>query len=272
MNNPVLRVLASRQSLIDEGYSKSLLLSGAAHATSFFAILIIALLTPKAPIIRVIGGFAVPLPRGGGAPKAVEPAPTETEAAPRVEAPKPEPKAEVKAPAPARLIRPETAPVKKAGVAPVDLKRSVREPKTQESRERATEKIARAEPPKAATAPTQGLAQAASGLDFSSPDEGVIDGTSGPVGPLGFYLAAVKNRIWATWARQIRPDFTGSVKVAFTIHRDGAVDQVVVIESSGSAALDRLAERAVLSTPLGPLPNAYDKESLVVHANFKPVS
>ena len=60
--------------------------------------------------------------------------------------------------------------------------------------------------------------------------------------------------------------------VSFTIHRDGSVDQVEVVQSSGSAALDRLAERAVLSTQLGPLPNAYDKETLVVHANFKPVS
>jgi outer membrane biosynthesis protein TonB len=50
------------------------------------------------------------------------------------------------------------------------------------------------------------------------------------------------------------------------------VDQVEVIESSGSATIDRLAERAILSTQLGPLPNAYEKETLVVHANFKPVS
>ncbi len=270
MNDPVLRVLASRQTLVDQGYSKSLLLSGAAHATSFFAILIIALLTPKAPIIRVIDGFAVPLPKGGGVPKAVEPAAKQTEAppAPPVEAPKVEPKA---APAPVKLIKPE-APTIKKGVAPVDLKRSVKEPKERESREIATEKVTKAAPAKAAAAPTPGVATSASGLDFTAPDAGVIDGITGPVGPLGFYLAAVKNRIWATWARQVRPDFTGSVKVSFKIHRDGSVDEVEVIQTSGSAALDRLAERAVISTQLGPLPNAYDKETLVVHANFKPVS
>jgi TonB family protein len=61
------------------------------------------------------------------------------------------------------------------------------------------------------------------------------------------------------------------VKIAFTIHRDGTVDQVEIIESSGSSAIDRLAERAVITTQLGPLPNAYEKETLVVHANFKPV-
>ncbi len=268
MNDPVVRVLASRQALLDEGYSKSLLLSGAAHATTFFAILIITLLTPKVPIIRVIDGFAVPLPRGGGIPKTAAPSiePAEPAAEPAKTAAPPAP-----LPAPVKLIKPE-APTIKKGVAPVDLKRSVKEPTVRESRELATEKIVKGGTPKPVAAATPGVAAANTGLDFTAQDAGVIDGTTGPVGPLGFYLAAIKNRIWATWARQIRPDFTGSVKISFTIHRDGSVDAVEVIESSGLAALDRLAERAVMSTPLGPLPNAYDKETLVVHANFKPVS
>ena len=100
----------------------------------------------------------------------------------------------------------------------------------------------------------------------------MLNGITGPAGPLAFYLAAAQNKIWATWARQIRPEFAGNVKIAFTIHRDGSVDQIEILESSGSATIDRLAERAVVSTQLGPLPNAYEKETLVVHANFKPVS
>lgn len=266
MNDPVLRVLASRQALADEGYSRCLLLSGAAHAISCLAILILALLTPSRKIINVIDGFAVPLPRGGGIPGAAEPAPVADEGAP---APKEAEKPTAKAPAPAKLIKPETVTIKK-GVAPVDLKRSVKEPRKAESREIATEKVSAAAPPKGA--PTPGADSAATGLDFSAQTPGVFDGTTGPTGPLGFYLAAVKNKIWATWARQIRPDVAGNVKVTFTIHRDGSVDQVEVIESSGSAAVDRLAERAVISTQLGPLPNAYEKETLVVHAKFKPVS
>lgn len=267
MNDPVLRVLAARQILADEGYSKSLLLSGAAHATSFFAVLIVTLLTPRPPLIRVIDGFAVPLPKGGGIPKAAAPIEKPADAPP---APEPA-KAEAPPPAPAALIKP-VAPTIKKGVAPVDLKRSVKEPKERPSQERATEKLTKATPSSAAAAPTPGAASAATGLDFTAQTPGVINGTTGPVGPLGFYLAAAQNKIWATWARQIRPDFSGNVKVAFTIHRDGSVDGVEVIESSGSASLDRLAERAVLSTQLGPLPNAYEKETLVVHANFKPVS
>jgi protein TonB len=256
VNDPVLRVLAARQVLADEGYSKSLLLSSAAHATSFFAVLIVTLLTPKAPIIRVIDGFAVPLPKGGGIPKAAAPVEKPAEAPPAPEAPK----AEVKPPAPAALIKP-VAPTIKKGVSPVDLKRSVKEPKERPSQERATEKLTKPAP-----------SAAAAGLDFTAQTPGVINGTTGPTGALGFYLAAAQNKIWATWARQIRPDFSGNVKVAFTINRDGSVDGVEVIESSGSSSLDRLAERAVLSTQLGPLPNAYEKETLVVHANFKPVS
>lgn len=256
MNDPVLRVLVSRQALADEGYSRSLLLSGAAHATSFFAILIVALLTPRPKIINVVDGFAVPLPRGGGIPRAVDPAPPTARPAEPVEPP-------VSAPAPAKLIKPETAKVK-TGLAPVNLKRSVKEPKALETREVATEKVTTKTPPQSAPA--------APGLDLTAQDPGVLNGTIGPTGVLGFYLAAAQNRIWATWARQIRADFSGSVKVSFTIHRDGSVDQVEVIESSGSGALDRLAQRAVLSTQLGPVPNSYDKETIVIHATFKPVS
>ncbi len=268
MNDPVLRVLVSRQSLIDEGYPKSLLLSGAAHATSFFAVMILALLSPKPPIINVIDGFAIPLPRGGAMPRNAEPAEATEEAAPAAPVEVLKPVSE--APAPVKLIRPEQVAPRK-GLPPVDLKRSVREPRKPESREIATERLA-PQPPRNATAHASGAGNAASGLDFTAQTPGVINGVSGPAGPLGFYLAAAQNKIWATWSRQIRPDFSGNVKVAFTIHRDGSVDQVEVIESSGASALDRLAERAVLSTQLGPLPNAYEKETLVVHANFKPIS
>ena len=268
MNDPVLRVLVARQALADEGYSRSLLLSGAAHATTFFAILILALLTPKRPIINVVEGFAIPLPKGGGMPRAAEPVEAPETAAP---APVEAPKAAPQPPAPVRLIKPETV-IPKKGLAPVDLKRSVKDVKKAESREIATEKIPRKDPPAGGAPATPGAASAATGLDFTAQTPGVLNGTTGPTGPLGFYLAAAQNKIWATWARQIRPELSGNVKVAFTIHRDGSVDEVEIIESSGSATVDRLAERAVISTQLGPLPNGYEKETLVVHANFKPVS
>lgn len=266
MNDPVLRVLVARQALVDEGYSRSLLLSGAAHATTFFAILILALLTPKRPIINVIEGFAVPLPKGGGMPRAAEP--VEAPAAP---APAEPVKAEPRPPAPEKLIKPEKV-VPKKGLAPVDLKRSVKDSKKLESREIATEKIAKSQPPGSAAAPTPGAASAATGLDFAAQSPGVLNGDTGAAGPLGFYLAAAQNRIWATWARQIRPELAGNVKVAFTIHRDGSIDQVEIIESSGSATIDRLAERAVISTQLGPIPNSYEKDTILIHATFKPVS
>lgn len=269
MNDPVLRVLVTRQALADEGYSRSLLLSGAAHATTFFAILILALLTPRRPIINVVEGFAVPLPKGGGMPRAAEPvkAPTETAAPAPVEAPK----AALQPPAPVRLIKPEKL-VPKKGLAPVDLKRSVKDTRKPESREIATEKIPRKDPPAAAAASGTGSASAATGLDFTAQTPGVLNGTTGPAGPLGFYLAAAQNKIWATWARQIRPELAGNVKVAFTIHRDGSIDQVEILESSGSPTIDRLAERAVVSTQLGPIPNSYEKETILIHATFKPVS
>jgi TonB family protein len=202
-------------------------------------------------------------------PRAAEPVEPAPEAAPP--APVEAPRAAPQPPAPARLIKPETV-IPKKGLAPVDLKRSVKDVKKAESREIATEKIPKKDPPSAAAPAAPGAASAATGLDFTAQTPGVLNGTTGPTGPLGFYLAAAQNKIWATWARQIRPEFSGNVKVAFTIHRDGSVDEVEIIESSGSATVDRLAERAVISTQLGPLPNGYEKETLVVHANFKPVS
>ncbi len=174
-------------------------------------------------------------------------------------------------PAPEKLIKPEKV-VPKKGLAPVDLKRSVKDSKKLESREIATEKITKSQPPRSAAAPTPGAASAATGLDFAAQSPGVLNGDTGAAGPLGFYLAAAQNRIWATWARQIRPELAGSVKVAFTIHRDGSIDQVEIIESSGSATIDRLAERAVISTQLGPIPNSYEKDTILIHATFKPVS
>ena len=268
MNDPVLRVLVARQALVDEGYSRSLLLSGAAHATTFFAILILALLTPKRPIINVIEGFAVPLPKGGGMPRAAEPVESPTETAP---APAEPVKAEPRPAAPERLIKPEKV-IPKKGLAPVDLKRSVKDSKKIESREIATEKITKSQPPRSAAAATPGAASAATGLDFAAQTPGVLNGDTGAAGPLGFYLAAAQNKIWATWARQIRSELAGNVKVAFTIHRDGSIDQVEILESSGSATVDRLAERAVISTQLGPIPNSYEKETILIHATFKPVS
>ena len=268
MTDPVLRVLVARLALSEQGYAKSLLLSGAAHATTFLAILILTLLSPPRKLINVIDGFAVPLPRGGGRPRPVEPAVAPVEKPP--EAASEVPKEAPGPPAPVKLIKPETVAPKK-GLAPVDLRQSVKEVKKPESREIATSKVVSAAPPKGTPAPAPGAASAALGLDFTAQTPGVMDGSTGPTGALGFYLAAVKNKIWATWARQLRSGFSGNVTVAFTIHRDGSVDQVEVIETSGAPTVDRLAERAVLSTQLGPIPTTYEKETIVLHATFKPV-
>ncbi|MEO5763480.1 MAG: TonB family protein, partial [Vicinamibacteria bacterium] len=208
--------------------------------------------------------------KGGGIMKASEKAPTAEEAAPVP--PKEAPKAEVAAPAPVKLIKPETATIKK-GIAPVDLKKSVKEPKKQESREIALDRESMAaKPAKAAAVRTPGAATTNSGFDLTAQSPGVSDGSDSVSGPMAFYLAAAKNKIWANWLRQIRPDFSGIATVTFTIHRDGSIDEVQVIESSGSQTIDRLAERAVISTQLSPMPNSFEKDSLVIHANFKPVS
>ena len=73
MTDPLLRTLTSRQMLAEAGYSKSLLLSGAAHATVLFAIVILTVLTPRPRLINPEDVFIVELPKGGGgAPTAAD--------------------------------------------------------------------------------------------------------------------------------------------------------------------------------------------------------
>ena len=267
MNDPVLRVLDSRSALIDQGYDRGLLLSGAAHAMLALAAMISAFLAPRQPLIQTTFVTAIPLPRGVEAARPAKPAERTVEPV----APKPEVKEAPAKPAPAPvLVKPKTEVAKK-GVVPVDRKTSVKE-RPLESRERATEKVSARQPPQPATAPTAAEGTSSSPVDFATGAPGTADGTLGVSGPLAFYLAAAKNRIQATWLRQIRPDFAGSVRVSFVIHREGRIDGIQILESSGSAAIDRLAERTLLTTALGPLPNTYDKETLPIHATFKPLS
>jgi periplasmic protein TonB len=267
VTDPVLRVLDSRSALIDQGYDRGLLLSGAAHAMLALAAMISAFLASREPLIKTVMVQAIPLPRGG---EAARPAKVEERVVEPVET-KPEVKEAPAKPAPAPvLVKPKTEVAKK-GVAPVDQKTSVKE-RPQESREVATEKVSAKQPPQPAIAPTTGAGAASSPIDFVTGAPGTNDGTLGVSGPLAFYLAAAKNKIQASWLRQIRPDFSGSVRVAFVIRRDGTIEGIQILESSGSSAIDRLAERTLLTTQLGPLPNVYDKETLPIHATFKPLS
>ena len=82
------------------------------------------------------------------------------------------------------------------------------------------------------------------------------------------YIVLMIERIRANW-NQDQGD-TGEVLVRFTIRRDGSLVDAAVEKSSGQAALDIAALRAVLVTKtIPPLPDAYPNPSLGMHLNFQ---
>jgi TonB family protein len=81
------------------------------------------------------------------------------------------------------------------------------------------------------------------------------------------YLGTMVNLIRRNWNSKLGA--TGSTLMTFTIERDGRLTGVLVERSSGFAALDLEAQRAlVLTRQIPALPSAYTNETLTVHLNF----
>jgi TonB family protein len=82
------------------------------------------------------------------------------------------------------------------------------------------------------------------------------------------YLLLMIERIRSNW--NARAEATGETMIKFTIQRDGSIQGVEVERSSGFAALDINAQRALLVTrTLPPLPTAFPNPTLTVHLNFQ---
>jgi TonB family protein len=109
---------------------------------------------------------------------------------------------------------------------------------------------------------------------FANPggEGGIMVGEGGFGERYGWYVAAVRNRISANWLlATISPSIVTAprVYVNFDITRDGTVDNVRVMQSSGISEIDRSALRAVLaSNPLGPLPPGYVGRKVTVEFYF----
>jgi periplasmic protein TonB len=81
------------------------------------------------------------------------------------------------------------------------------------------------------------------------------------------WLETVVQRIQQNW--NMRQGITGQVMVKFTIQRDGSITDAQVERSSGFAALDMNAHRAVLATRQVPaLPAQFPNSTLTVHLRF----
>lgn len=256
MIDPVLNVLEARRRL-DQGFPRSLALSGSAHGLAFVAFALGVLLAPAPRLIAVVDGFAVQIPRGGGGPPVPQP-PAQPLATPQPEAEKlPPPKA-----TPPPLLKPEKARDKK-GLTP-NLKATEKKPTPTPS----AAKVARGAPPTPAARETPAPAVEA-GLALAPSGPGAPTGTDA-LGDL--YLGGVQRRIWSRWQAELRSDTHEPVTVAFVILASGEVQDVAIARSSGSSLIDRAAQRAVLSAgPFAPLPSSLGKDRYLVHATFRPI-
>ncbi len=100
-------------------------------------------------------------------------------------------------------------------------------------------------------------------------------GTSGgPFGQrFGYYAQILQRKIGAEWRKTLGQVAGGSsrpVVTSFVVHRDGRIDQVKVVQSSGNRTLDRSAVRAIsYASPVPPLPAALGRRSIVIEMHFR---
>ncbi|HEX7190373.1 MAG TPA: TonB family protein [Thermoanaerobaculia bacterium] len=103
----------------------------------------------------------------------------------------------------------------------------------------------------------------------------IAAGSSGVAGieggdfPYTMYLTNMVRLIGNHWFRgHITGDLT--IRVVFTIDRDGKISDAAIEQGSGNGDADRAALRAVLeSSPLPPLPFGYNGTYIKVHQIFK---
>jgi TonB family protein len=82
------------------------------------------------------------------------------------------------------------------------------------------------------------------------------------------YIALMNARILPNWNRQ--QEVKGLVTMKFTIQRDGRLVDPIMERSSGVAALDNAARRAIeVTRQLTPLPAAYTNPALTIHLTFE---
>jgi TonB family protein len=255
VNDAVDRVIIEREAM-DQGFPGSLILSIGGHLFIVAGVVAVSLLVPPEPPLRVLDGFAVVMPRGGGGvPVTAPPAP-----APAVQPPEPPASQPAPAPPEPKILKP-----------PKDEHRhaTLPDPETKYHKP----KVDKTPPPRTGSARTSGGAP--SGASARTP--GLEFAPAGPGVPMGtetggdWYLATVQQKIWMVWTQQIKADFTQPIGVLFTILADGSVDDVHVDQPSSAALLNLAAQRAIVSAaPFGPLPKDYGTNRYPIHVVFKP--
>ncbi|MEI6669983.1 MAG: TonB family protein [Acidobacteriota bacterium] len=260
---PVTSVLVARAHHV-QGLPRMVTVSLAAHGALVAALLLVPALHPPRnsqdlqPVMTIsLGG--VPGPRAGGMTMMSRPA--------QGIATLPEP---VK---PARLVRPAAAKppamvLPEPGAKPV--KPAPRTPP----------RPAVDAPPSSAITPPRVPFGANAGQASDNPNRGLGFGglsTGGGTGAGGYldvanfccpdYLLTMLQLVQNNWSA--RQEVAGETLVKFRIFRDGRLLDIELERSSGYAALDLTAQRALFLTQrLPPLPAAFPDEHLTVHLRF----
>ena len=100
---------------------------------------------------------------------------------------------------------------------------------------------------------------------------GIDEGPSNPFGEqFGWYAAQLKQRIAQKWNRSGVTAAPGArVLLEIIFLRDGSIQTVKILKSSGSYTLDTSAQRAVLdANPLPPFPKGYNYSSVQYDLGF----
>jgi TonB family protein len=254
VNDAVDKVIVEREAM-DSGLAGGVVLSVGAHALLLGSVVFVAILAPKEPLLKVVDGFAVALPPGGGgSPTAQVPAPGQ----PKPEPTKPEATLPPK-PEPQKVIKPPKDE-KPKGLPELDAKKTKKRP----------DRDSRSEARSAGPTDSAGTSTQTPGVSFGPPGPGVPGGTD-PNGD--WYLAGVQRKIWMLWSQQIHAGTWQPFTVSFTIMADGSVNDVKVVQGSGVFTLDLAAQRAISSAaPFGPLPKNYGTDRYTIQALFKPTS
>ena len=267
-------------------------LSFALHVTAGAALIILPMaFRPKPKFPNVYTVDLMSLPAGAPGPKAgppeAPPAPNPAPAAAKTALPvsKPTPKSTVKAPPPppkpkAAIKIPEKPTEKTAKPKPAEKTKETAKP-VPEPQEAVADSGGKESAAKGSEGAATGTQAPIAGLSSGGPGsgEGAPGAGGGGAGGMlddatfqyGWYLSNMSGLFSRNWTRPIKPDLSTTLRaiVHFRIQKDGKLTDIVLEQSSGDAALDRSALRAVQdSNPLPQLPPAYGKDSLGVHFFF----
>ncbi len=253
MRDGVADVLAQRAALdrgAVAGFVVSLLLHGALTAVGVYAAMHAT--PPQAANMINIEFAKMPGPAAAPPPAVRKPAtPVPAEApVPKIEEPKPPKIEEPKAAAiePPKATEKNTVPLSPFG----------------QSTKKGSETPPAAKPAAAPVAP------AVPGTTTDVPIGGSgVTGLEGGDFPYTLYIQGMHRRIGTNWFRPQAAEGAAAV-IYFRIKRDGTISEAKIETSSGNGTFDRAALSAVRSSsPLTPLPFAYNGNYLGVHLTFR---